>query len=774
MKTNQNNVFLSIIIFTLIFIIASCELPTNQEEENLGVVKIELNDQINARSTLVPALNMDVDDYVITGVGPEGRSFTPIILSSGSSTIEGLYKGTWTITVTARNAEGDDIGIGTANVVVEPQKTNTVQISVVPIHGEGTLTISGSWTEGDIANPQILATLEKDGEDTPIVLEFTIEGNTASFTDDTLSSGYYILRIGLYDGDTDDINNRLMGKVLAVRIVAGHVTTGTMEITSGDLNVVGNLKVTIQNDIRNPYEVFLSKSASSIFLERNLTLTASVLPEGNYFFNWFLDGDIISGETGNSITIGENLHLGTHFVDVMVSGEGVLSSASTSFSIQELNNGYMYFKFTPNDDSEVLEYTLTAGLEGAARLWKEENFITFQGVPVGLVNLVDGQLNQVILLSSDTPFPEDFLNGSYNPEESIIMGMLQYSEEYPGGGITIQNAEDNSAKMINGELNFTFDDYGAEGNMMSCLFSGSEMKAYEGIYNEENDTYDSKLIEDLTYSLEGEFNVLRFLDFDSYYLTYDANGADEGEVPNRELFIEGQVAWINGNYYGLEKDGYVFSGWNTKADGTGITYNPNDTLTMGLGPVTLYALWIGTYDIGDTGPAGGIIFYAKDSASDGWQYLEAATSDIAIGNDYAHIFGYYRTTPTGAAVLVNATATEIGAGKANTTSLVDAMGSAAYVSNDTSTTTTTENYAARLCDTLVVGAYEDWFLPSKGELDLMYDNLKMNGLGGFSAQYYWNSSELYDTNACYQDFNIGTQYASYKYAEYRVRAVRAF
>ena len=44
------------------------------------------------------------------------------------------------------------------------------------------------------------------------------------------------------------------------------------------------------------------------------------------------------------------------------------------------------------------------------------------------------------------------------------------------------------------------------------------------------------------------------------------------------------------------RDGYLFVEWNTKADGTGISYQPGDeyTTVQNGGTVTLYAVWIST------------------------------------------------------------------------------------------------------------------------------------------------------------------------------------
>ena len=180
-------------------------------------------------------------------------------------------------------------------------------------------------------------------------------------------------------------------------------------------------------------------------------------------------------------------------------------------------------------------------------------------------------------------------------------------------------------------------------------------------------------------------------------------------------------------------------------------------------------------EIGEQGPAGGLVFFDKGFYSDGWRYLEAAPSDILIGaSDYSHIFGYYRTSPTGSNRSVG-TSTAIGTGKANTAALVAAMGNMAYTFNEISVTTTTADYAARLCDTFVSGGYDDWFLPSKDELDLMYDNLKVYGLGGFSDYYgYWSSSEFDTDYAWGQFFSNGFQDPNDEGSETRVRPVRAF
>ena len=175
------------------------------------------------------------------------------------------------------------------------------------------------------------------------------------------------------------------------------------------------------------------------------------------------------------------------------------------------------------------------------------------------------------------------------------------------------------------------------------------------------------------------------------------------------------------------------------------------------------------YPIGDRGPAGGWVFYDCDADNDrgnadgliseecGWRYLEAAPSDIEQG-----AVAFIQWGDSGKF----GTQTGIGTGTMNTEIIVS------KASNSR-----TPN-AATLCNDYTCDGYDDWFLPSKDELHMMYTNLHKAGLGGFAGYngYYWSSSEG-SSNSSYawkQGFSNGTQNIDTRNSGYRVRPVRAF
>lgn len=73
-------------------------------------------------------------------------------------------------------------------------------------------------------------------------------------------------------------------------------------------------------------------------------------------------------------------------------------------------------------------------------------------------------------------------------------------------------------------------------------------------------------------------------------VTYNANDGI-GTPPSDETeYTNGATVTVLGNYGKLTKDGYAFTGWNTKADGSGYSYKDGETFKITTN-TTLYAQW---------------------------------------------------------------------------------------------------------------------------------------------------------------------------------------
>jgi hypothetical protein len=80
--------------------------------------------------------------------------------------------------------------------------------------------------------------------------------------------------------------------------------------------------------------------------------------------------------------------------------------------------------------------------------------------------------------------------------------------------------------------------------------------------------------------------------------------------------------------------------------------------------------------------------------------------------------------------------------------------------------------AAQLCGDLELDGYNDWYLPSQGELNLLY--LNKETIGNFAGVEYWSSSESSTNDAWVQGFGVGDKYGLSKSGAISVRAVRSF
>lgn len=86
---------------------------------------------------------------------------------------------------------------------------------------------------------------------------------------------------------------------------------------------------------------------------------------------------------------------------------------------------------------------------------------------------------------------------------------------------------------------------------------------------------------------QNEVTVYTWNKADQYPVIYDANGGKN--APDMESYQFNALVNIADGV--PERDGYQFIGWNTKADGSGVSYTKDDTFYMPCYMVTLYAQW---------------------------------------------------------------------------------------------------------------------------------------------------------------------------------------
>ena len=139
-------------------------------------------------------------------------------------------------------------------------------------------------------------------------------------------------------------------------------------------------------------------------------------------------------------------------------------------------------------------------------------------------------------------------------------------------------------------------------------------------------------------------------------------------------------------------------------------------------------------------------------------YWKAQLPSIVFNGQTLYVYPTDNSTGipwyNGTYVLTNANSTTDG--EVNTVIIVTSQGQGSY--------------AAKICADLVAYGYDDWYLPSKDELNAIYQN--KNEIKGFSDTYYWSSTEYNETDAWGQDFTNGSQVSYAKYPTSRVRCVR--
>ena len=160
------------------------------------------------------------------------------------------------------------------------------------------------------------------------------------------------------------------------------------------------------------------------------------------------------------------------------------------------------------------------------------------------------------------------------------------------------------------------------------------------------------------------------------------------------------------------------------------------------------------YQLGDI-VEGGIVFYVDATGEHG---LVAAQEDL----EGTYEWGCYNQSVSGA------DSQWIGSGLQNTMD----------ITNQGCTTEDGGITAAQAALDAEINGYSDWYLPSVGELQIMYLSIAsgsyLGNIGDFQSTYYWSSSENNGSIAWYVNFINGYTIYYSKSNPDRVRVIRAF
>jgi hypothetical protein len=170
---------------------------------------------------------------------------------------------------------------------------------------------------------------------------------------------------------------------------------------------------------------------------------------------------------------------------------------------------------------------------------------------------------------------------------------------------------------------------------------------------------------------------------------------------------------------------------------------------------------IKTYKVGDFAQ-GGIVFWVDDTEQHG---LVVANVNQSLSTKWQNTFGETYATGNG-----------FYAGKSNTSIIIPALIALGQ---------SPENTAAKLCHDLQIiqdgVTYGDWYLPSRLELNLIYQSRTLinttagqNGGDVLISDVYWSSTENSDNSVWGLDFANGQEADIFKTFENGVRAIRSF
>lgn len=789
------------ILSIIVFLFLSCNIFENSIKET-GSLSIFVD---NSSRTITPDIH--ITSYDISGSGPSSETFGPENSTSNSFVKSGLLLGEWTITVQGKNNSGDIVAEGSGVITLESGFDSSLTINISPLTGSGTFSILIDWPSGTLISPVINAQFGPSGGIlSPLELSVSDGGATLTTTD--YAMGYYTLIIDIFDGSSPRTSI-----VETVLIITSQNTSADFSLTADELGQCG----------ASP--VVFSVSEGEYSLPQSLTLTSATLGATIKYTN---SGSIPTPSTGleytSPITINSSqtikaISFADGYDNSTVTSAEYTITGSIPVPTVNLEEGLYYEVQSLDIIVPSGDYTVVYTTDGSEPVVNPLNGTIYSGV-ITLNTETEYSLKAMTFNNVNPDMVSDIITADY-----LITGVVSDPQFSVSGGTYNSNQILSLSTATTGtSIYYTVD--GSEpsadnGILYSSAISLTNSLTVKAVAVKTDwissvvisETYELKTLTPTFSVPEGSYtDPTFFVDFlcdtpgVSYLYTSDGTDPVEGSngtagasrfissdvilkviatktgwssseiaiatyqpgstitSPGEEAFIYQTPLLDFPSTVGAVNYHIMFSQDNSfstilESDETLIVseYQTYSTLVIGTSYYWKYrsyngSSWSDWSDIrsfvkeGEIGEAyqGGIIFYLDGNGGG----LIAAESDLSTGIQWYN----------GSYITCGASGTTIGTGEANTISIISVQG--------------TGSYAAKLCYDLILNGYDDWFLPSKDELNQMYIYKDVIDL---SSDYYWSSTEYSIEYAWKQAFYSGQQFYNYKSTSgTAVRAIRAF
>ena len=179
-------------------------------------------------------------------------------------------------------------------------------------------------------------------------------------------------------------------------------------------------------------------------------------------------------------------------------------------------------------------------------------------------------------------------------------------------------------------------------------------------WNTQSDGLGASYLSSYTYSFAASRTLFAIWS-QNFSITYNANTADTGSVPNSQTYYAGgPTVTVRSNSGSLSKIGFILTGWNTSANGTGTSYALGQVNSTFSGDTTLYAQWsAATYTVLYSGNQN-----SSGSVPSNQSYIYGGTA-LTLSNNPSplartnYLFGGWNTAPDGSGTTYAAGATNI-------------------------------------------------------------------------------------------------------------------